>query len=56
MDPAAAASALHALLGAGGAGHDVMAERLLALLDDGGFTVRSGARSVRVRVTGPPAG
>ncbi|OKK23597.1 hypothetical protein AMK09_10310 [Streptomyces sp. CB02488] len=56
VDPAAAASALHALLGAGGAGDDVMAERLVALLDDGGFTVRAGARSVRVRVTGLPAG
>ncbi|MFJ1925156.1 hypothetical protein [Streptomyces sp. NPDC088131] len=56
VDPAAAASALHALLGAGGGGDDARAERLVTLLDDGGFTVRSGARSVRVRVTGEPAG
>ncbi|WNI28046.1 hypothetical protein [Streptomyces sp. ITFR-6] len=55
VDPAAAASALHALLGAGGGG-DVMAERLASLLDDGGFTVRAGVGSVRVRVTGLSAG
>ncbi|MFJ6465424.1 hypothetical protein ACIQM0_31110 [Streptomyces sp. NPDC091387] len=50
VDPAAAASALHALLGAGEAGGDVTATRLAKLVADGGFAVRVGARRVRVRV------
>ncbi|ROQ59888.1 hypothetical protein EDD93_7294 [Streptomyces sp. 840.1] len=52
VDPAAAASALHALLGAGDGGGNAVAGRLVALLADGGFTVRTGARSARVRVVG----
>ncbi|MEU8699100.1 hypothetical protein AB0C61_15780 [Streptomyces sp. NPDC048680] len=52
VDPAAAASALHALLGAGEAGGDVTASRLAKLVADGGFAVRVGARRVRVRVAG----
>ncbi|MFD7426123.1 hypothetical protein ACFV6Z_03500 [Streptomyces sp. NPDC059818] len=52
VDPAAAASALHALLGAGEAGGDVTATRLAKLVADGGFAVRVGARRVRVRVAG----
>ncbi|WP_266410634.1 hypothetical protein [Streptomyces sp. NBC_01285] len=52
VDPAAAASALHALLGAGEAGGDVTATRLAKLVADGGFAVRVGARRVRMRVVG----
>ncbi|RPK40142.1 hypothetical protein EES39_25745 [Streptomyces sp. ADI92-24] len=52
VDPTAAASALHALLGAGEAGGDVTATRLAKLVADGGFAVRVGARRVRVRVAG----
>lgn len=56
VDPAAAASALHALLGAGDGGGDARAERLVTLVADGGFTVRAGARSTRVRVVRLPLG
>ncbi|MFG2404592.1 hypothetical protein ACGFR8_09725 [Streptomyces brevispora] len=56
VDPAAGVSALHALLGAGDAGGDAVAKRLANLVDDGGFAVRVGALSVRVRVVALPAG
>ncbi|MFF1919713.1 hypothetical protein ACFVW8_03945 [Streptomyces sp. NPDC058221] len=58
VDPGAAASALHALLGAvsGGGTRTPTAQRLAELVDVGGFSVRIGSRSGRVGVVGLPVG